>query len=346
MNRKQMVVANVRYKKPTLEDSKRQKGLLRYLTYRDGRTGHIQQRGGVERWHDLGLGRTLQEVAQRCEAYKSDHVLAFTLVFNANPELIQMIPVEQREQFVCELTEQSLEQFFEARGIESGVEASYVLHHRNSENPQSPGLHDPHTHVILPGTYFDEGEGQRENLFFSRNRQENHIELLHRTTEGVMTTLMDRYVGLEWEQRFDALEAVRQEQRAVVEAEQPHGFSVDEEGKEAPIWAGVRRTDENTSAAGYYARYLPDARQVSDGVEPDEAQVEFRPLITGLDHAAAEDIADIFKDYLAEYRTLQALETFAQDVVKQHEIENADDEPEWIEPEDNTAPARDMTLDL
>ncbi len=334
MNRKQMVVANVQYKKPTLDDSRRQKGLLRYLTYRDGRTGHIIQRGGVERWHDLGLGRTLQDVAQRCEAYKSDHVLAFTLVFNPSPELMHMVPIEQREQFVCELTEQALEQFFAARDIESGVEASYVLHHRNSENPQSPGLHDPHTHCILPGTYFDEGLGQRENLFFSRNKRENHIELLHRTTEGVMASLMDRYVGLEWEQR------------AVVETELPHGISIDEEGQEAPIWAGVRRTDENTSAAGYYARYLPDARQVSDGADPDEAQIEFRPLILRLDHQNAQGMADIFKEYLAEYRTLQALEIFAQDVVKQHEMEIEDDEPEWIEPEDNTAPARDMTLDL
>lgn len=346
MNRKQMVVANVQYKKPTLDDSKRQKGLLRYLTYRDGRTGHIKQRSGVERWHDLGLGRTLQEVAQRCEAFKSDHVLAFTLVFNANPELIQMVPIEQREQFVCELTEQSLEQFFEARGIESGIEASYVLHHRDSENPQSPGLHDPHTHCILPGTYFDEGTGQRENLFFSRNKRENHIELLHRTTEGVMANLMDRYVGLEWEQRFDALEAVRKQQRTIVEAEPPHGMSVNEDGQEVPIWAGVRRTDENTSAAGYYARYLPGARQVSDGADPDEAQVEFRPLITGLDHVAAQDIADIFKAYLAEYRTLAVLEAFTQDVVKQHAMEFEDDESEFAEREDDLPPARDWSLDL
>src|SRR5258708_4345308 len=216
MNRKQMVVGNGQYKKPTLDDTKRQKGLLRYLTYRDGRTEHIKQRGGVERWHDLGLGRTVEEVAQRCEAYKSDHVLAFTLVFNTNPELMQMVPIEQREQFVCELTEQTLEQFFAARGIDSGVEASYVLHHRNSENPESPGLHDPHTHIILPGTYFDEGQGQRENLFFSRNKRENHIDLLHQVSESTLTTLMDRYVGPEWEQRFDALEAVREQQRAVV----------------------------------------------------------------------------------------------------------------------------------
>lgn len=336
MNRKHMVVANVQYKKPTLDEVKRQKGLLRYLTYRDGRTGHLKQKGGVERWHDLGLGRTLQEVAQRCEAYKGDHVLAFTLVLNPNPELIQMVPFEQRERFVCALTEQSLEQFFEARGIEGGVETSYVVHHRSSENPQSPGLPDPHTHVILPGTYFDEGQGERQNLFFSRNRRENHIELLHRTTEGVMVSLMDHYVGREWEQRFDALETIRKQQRAVVEAEPPHGFSVDEEGVEPPIWAGVRRTDEHTSAAGYYAPYLPDARQVNDGADPDEAYLAFRPLIAGLDHAVAQDMADRFRQHLAQHHTLQALEVFVRDVVKQHERAL----------EDNTPPARELTLDL
>jgi hypothetical protein len=343
MNRKQMVVANVRYKKPTLSDAKRQKGLLRYLTYRDGRTGHIPQRSGVERWHDLGLGRTLQELAQRCEAYRSDHVLAFTLVFNANPELIHMVPMEQREQFVCELTEHTLEQFFEARGIESGVEASYVLHHRNSENPESPGLHDPHTHIILPGTYFDEGQGQRENLFFSRNKQENHIDLLHRTTESEMATLMDRYVGPDWEQRFDTLEETREQQRAVVEPQIPHGISIDEDGYEVPIWAGVRRTDEDTSAAGYYALYLPDARQVSDGADPQEVRIEFRPLITGLDHENAQGMADIFKDYLTEYHTLQSLETFVQDVNEQGELQIDIDDPELPDP---PQPGPDLSLDL
>jgi hypothetical protein len=188
-------------------------------------------------------------------------------------------------------------------------------------------------------------QGQRENLFFSRNKRENHIELLHRMSESEMANLMDRYVGPEWEQRFDALEAVREQQRAVVEAEPPHGMSIDEEGQEAPSWAGVRRTDENTSAAGYYARYLPDERRVSDGADPDEARIEFRPLITGLDHERAQGMADIFKDYLAEYRSLAALESFTQDVVKQHEAELAVDAPE-IELEDNTPPGRDLSLDL
>src|SRR5258706_408906 len=178
MNRKQMVVANVQYKKPTQDDTKRQKGLLRYLTYRDGRTGHIQQRGGGERWHDLGLGRTLHDVAQRCEAYKSDHVLAFTLVLNCTPQLMCMVSVRMK---------------------------------RGRKRLCGPGC-------------------------------------------AALT-------------------------RIPVQRE-------------------------------YYARYLPDARRISDGVDPQEARIEFRPLITGLDHENAQGMADIFKrlpyriSYLASARSL------------------------------------------
>jgi hypothetical protein len=127
VNAKQMVVANVQYKKPTADDSKRSKGLLRYLTYRDGRYGSIQQEAGMERWVDRGLGASVKDIAARCESYKSEHVLAFTLVFNTNPELMAMVPLDQRETFVRDLTDTSLERFFEARGIEGGVEFSYML---------------------------------------------------------------------------------------------------------------------------------------------------------------------------------------------------------------------------
>ncbi len=166
MNRKQMVVANVQYKKPAADDAKRQKGLLRYLTCREGRHGPAIQEAGQERWHDRGLGKSVAEIARRCEDYKSDPVLAFTLVFNSNPDLMAMVPVEQREAFVRELTETALDHFFDARGLEGGIEYAYVLHHRESENREAPGLHDPHSHVILPGTVFDEGAGERFPLYF------------------------------------------------------------------------------------------------------------------------------------------------------------------------------------
>ncbi len=61
-------------------------------------------------------------------------------------------------------------------------------------------------------------------LFFSRNRKVDHIEMLHRTTEDHMTDLMDRYVGPEWEIRYDQLAADREQQLAITEDE-PHGWT-------------------------------------------------------------------------------------------------------------------------
>jgi hypothetical protein len=303
MDPKQMCVANVKYKKPTADDTERAKGLLRYLTYRDSRNRHIKQTGGRERWIDHGLGRTVGEIADTCEQYRSSHVLAFTVVFNPNPDLVAMVPEKRRPRFVRELTETTLGRSFEARGIEGGIEHSYVTHHRESEDPQAPGLHNPHTHVILPGTYFDENEGERVALFFSRNKQVNHIEMLHDITEQTMREHMDRYVGPEWEQRYDRLEAVRERQLAVVEGEGDGAF-VDEQGHSWPVWAGVRRTTEDLSAAGTY-RHFPTQ---------DGPRLEFRPLLLNMPHEMADAVADMFTAHLHLYPdpTLEKLETFAE----------------------------------
>lgn len=290
MNAKQMCIANVQYKKPTADDAKRSKGLLRYLTYRDGRYGHIQQEAGMERWVDHGLGSSVKDIAARCDALKSQHVLAFTLVFNANPDLMAMVPVAQREAFVKELTETSLEHFFESRGIEGGVEMSYVLHHRESEDKQAPGLHDPHTHVILPGTYFNEDAGEREALYFSRNKQVNHIELLHRSTEQTLRDLMDREVGLDWELRYDALELAREGQRAIAETA-PHGKLADEHGRQWEAWIGERRTDEGQTAVGYYRHFPHYPKTEQTTLKPAELDLEFRPLAMGLPHEQAATLA-------------------------------------------------------
>lgn len=292
MDPKQMCVANVKYKKPTADDTKRTKGLLRYLTYRDSRNGHIKQVGGRERWVDHGLGSTVGEIANTCDQYRSDHVLAFTLVVNPNPDLVAMVPEKRRARFVRELTETTLDRFLEARGIEGGIEHSYVLHHRESEDPQAPGMHDPHTHVILPGTYFDEDLGERVPLFFSRNKKVNHIEMLHGVTEQTMREHMDRYVEPEWEQRYDRLAAVREQQHAVTERT-PDGVLADVDGRLWPVWGGVRRTTENTSAAGYYRQF--------PGEKDDETVLEFCPLIQNLDHDLADAIGDVFATHLRAF---------------------------------------------
>ena len=168
------------------------------------------------------------------------------------------------------------EAFFDERGIDGGLEYSFVTHHRQTDDPQSPGKHDPHTHVVLPGTYYDDGLGERVPLYFNRNKSVDHIAMLHDLTERQVAEQMDRYVGPDWEQRYDELEAARVQQRSITE--QPaHGTFETDDGA-VNFWVGARRTDEQTSAAGYY-------RTVED------SDVEFRPLIGGLKHDEAELLA-------------------------------------------------------
>src|SRR5215207_9524308 len=125
MDRKQMCVANVQYKKPTPDDGKRAKNLLRYLTYRESRDEAARYVAGKERWVDHGMGGSVAEIAKQCEALHGDHVLLFSLVANPNPDLIAMVAPDEREQFVHDLTECIVEGFFEARGLDTGIEYSY-----------------------------------------------------------------------------------------------------------------------------------------------------------------------------------------------------------------------------
>jgi len=287
MDRKQMCVANLQYKKPSDDGAKQSKNLLRYLTYRESRDEAARHVAGRERWTDHGMGGSVGEIVQRCDDLKSEHVLTFSLVCNPNPDLIAMVAPEDREQFVRELTESTVNRFFDERGLDTGVEFSYVLHHRLTDDPQSPGLHDPHTHIVLPGTVYDEEHGQRVPLFFSRNRKVNHIELLHDVTEGKMVEQMERYVGPDWEQRYDELAAVREQERQIV-ADEPHGVILDDKGESWNVWCGTRRTDEQQTAVGFYRWYA-----TATGDDPDALRLEFRPLAAGLPHEQAAFFAQV-----------------------------------------------------
>ncbi|MDX2159887.1 MAG: hypothetical protein SF162_01045 [bacterium] len=291
MDRRQMCVANVQYKKPTANETKRAKGLLRYLTYRESREEAARYAAGRERWEDHGMGGSVAEIVQRCEALQSKHVLLFSLVYNVNPDLMAMVAPEQREQFVRELTVSTTEAFFDARGIESGVEWSYVLHHRKTDDPQSPGRHDPHTHVVLPGTYFDDGLGERAPLYFSKNKSVDHIALLHDLTERQTADQMDRYVGHDWEDRYDLLAAVRQVEQEVTD--DPAHDTATDDNTPFNFWCGTRRTDEQTSAAGYYCT-------TDDGIS-------FRPLVRGLHHEEADLLARLlYSEVVAGFAHLKA----------------------------------------
>jgi len=213
-DRKQSVIANVRYQTPKGHGAKQLKGLLRYIQYRDDRDGHIPQQRGVERWVDHGLGGDFRTVAVRCEAFKSEHVQAFTWVINPNPDLVAFVEEDRREVFVRELTERTLEHFFDARDIET-PEFSFAIHRRETTDVFEPGRDNPHAHIILPGTYGSWADNARLPLYMNRNRRENHIDLLHDIAQAEMDVLLQREVGPAWEQRYDALMAERNRKPAI-----------------------------------------------------------------------------------------------------------------------------------
>ncbi len=279
MKRSQMCVANVQYKQPSADGVKQTRNLLKYLTYRDSRDDSVQQRSGRERWVDHGMGKSVAEIAQHCADLRSNHVLMFSLVINPNPDLVAMVEHEQRERFVRELTENTVEDFFDARGIDTGIEYSYVVHHRTTDDPQAPGRHNPHTHIVVPGTVYSEDHGARVPLYFSRNKQVNHIDLLHDVSETEMGALMERYVGPDWEQQFDALEQEREQERRITE-EPAHGTMRNEAGHEVEFWCGTRRQTEKQTELGYYVRSIE--------IDGEDKQLQFCSLIAGLPpHEAA-----------------------------------------------------------
>jgi len=139
-------------------------------------------------------------------------------------------------------------------------------------------------------------------LFFSRNRKENHVELLHGVTELNMKILMERHVGFDWEQRYDELAAVREQEQQII-MDEPHSEMVDEQGGVWDMWCGTRRTDEQTTALGLY-RFYPTSSESN----PDAIRLEFRPLVLGLSHEQAAFFAEAFaQDMGGDMDKLKAL---------------------------------------
>jgi hypothetical protein len=134
---------------------------------------------------------------------------------------------------------------------------------------------------------YDEEHGQRVPLFFSRNRKVNHIDLLHDVTERTMAEQMERYVGPDWEQRYDELAETREQERQIV-ADEPHGMMLDDKGESWDVWCGTRRTDEQQTAIGFYRHYPAPTED-----DPDALRLEFHPLAAGQPHEQAAFFAQM-----------------------------------------------------
>jgi len=121
---------------------------LKYLQYRDKVQNRLAKKRDYERWQDRGMGLHWREILKNSDHLKSKHVMAWTWVVSPAPDLMALVPEHKRRDFVCDLTERVVEDYYTERGFDI-PEYSFILHDRQTE---AEGLQQLHTHVVLPGT--------------------------------------------------------------------------------------------------------------------------------------------------------------------------------------------------
>lgn len=204
------VITKLQYKKATAHGAKQLKGLLGYLQHRKEAPEIGNLTRGGRRWIDRGAGGTSKEIQATCERLQSPHVFAFTWVINPNPDCMALVDPEDRNRFISELTEGSVEGMFEARGMPP-PEYAYIKHNRETEDLTAPHRLNPHSHIILVGTYDDPIAG-RHSYYMNKSQKkgEDHPDLFWKTAEAEMERLMERYVGRDWPDHLEALIAERE----------------------------------------------------------------------------------------------------------------------------------------
>lgn len=170
---------------------------LKYLQYRDKVQNQLAENHDYERWQDRGMGLHWRDIMKNSDSLQSKHVLAWTWVISPAPDLMALVPEEQRRNLVCDLTEHIVEDYYLERGF-TIPEYSFILHDREtaSEDGDEP-MQQLHTHVVLPGSAplpgFD-----REAVY--NNKERGHDALFREIASRHFSEALDRIVGPEWQQ--------------------------------------------------------------------------------------------------------------------------------------------------
>jgi hypothetical protein len=192
---KAIIVADFAYKGPkrTGRGSGHQglRNLLGYLQYRDRVQNQLAKQPDYERWQDHGLGVHWREIFQQCDELQSKHVLAWTWVISPAPDLMALVPEDQRRDLVCDLTERVVEEYYEQRGFDTPP-YSYILHDRQTNEA---GMQQLHTHVILPGMAPLPGVDMAPVY---NNKERGDDVLFREIAAQNFSDALDRIVGPEW----------------------------------------------------------------------------------------------------------------------------------------------------
>ena len=217
-------------------------GKLRYFQYRNDRDTHIIQHAEngepLRRWVDRGLGDNHGAIAAQCQqlatsGLKKD-VGARTLVISPQVELMMAIPAERREAVMNELTEATVERWFDELG-RALPEYAYVLHRGEVKSERPDGVEQApqefmHTHVVLAATHV--GLDGRENYPVYKEQ----LETLHEVGNAEMERIWTRELGVERVQELNAeLEALTEALQAHDREQQAQARSISEADIEATM---------------------------------------------------------------------------------------------------------------
>jgi len=196
---KAIIVTDFAYKGPKRKErGTGHQGLrstLKYFQYRDDHNQHIPQSTLAERWVDHGLGQHYRAIFENCDQLQSKHVLAWTWVISPSPDLMALVPEDERRDLVIDLTERIVEAYYTARGFDV-PEYAFVLHDRmtQAEDGGEP-LQHLHTHVVLPGTAPLPG-ADRSPMY--NNKEKRHDALFREIGTRHFAEALDEFVGPEW----------------------------------------------------------------------------------------------------------------------------------------------------
>jgi hypothetical protein len=184
---------------------------LKYLQYRDKVQNQLAENRDYERWQDRGLGLHWRDILKTSDDLQSKHVLAWTWVISPAPDLMALVPEDQRRDLVCDLTERIVEDYYVERGY-TIPEYSFILHDREAKMEDgSETMQQLHTHVVLPGTAPLPGS-DRGAVY--NNKEKGHDALFREIASRHFSEALDRIAGLGWQRLREEEPAIEPEQPA------------------------------------------------------------------------------------------------------------------------------------
>lgn len=174
---------------------------LKYLQYRDKVQNRLAENRDYERWQDRGMGLHWRDILKNSDELQSKHVLAWTWVISPAPDLMALVPEEQRRDLMCNLTEHIVEDYYLERGF-TLPEYSFILHDRETESKDgSEPMQQLHTHVVLPGTAPLPGS---DRAAVYNNKERGHDVLFREIASRHFSEALDRIVGPDWQRLREA----------------------------------------------------------------------------------------------------------------------------------------------